>query len=85
MESSKHQAIAERAYALWEQEGRPHGRNLDHWQRAEQEVTRLDRTSPSAERDAAASKEAQPLRVVRSSRKPTLATRRGRRVSPDAN
>lgn len=24
----------ERAYALWEQEGRPEGRHLDHWQQA---------------------------------------------------
>lgn len=25
----------ERAYALWEQAGRPEGRHLDHWQQAE--------------------------------------------------
>ena len=23
--------IAQRAYWIWEQEGRPHGRDLDHW------------------------------------------------------
>jgi hypothetical protein len=30
--------IEERAYALWESDGRPHGRNLDHWLQAEAEI-----------------------------------------------
>jgi hypothetical protein len=30
--------IARRAYAIWEIEGRPTGRELDHWLRAESEV-----------------------------------------------
>ena len=30
--------IEERAYALWESGGRPHGRNLDHWLQAEAEI-----------------------------------------------
>jgi hypothetical protein len=29
--------IAERAYALWEAEGRPEGRDKEHWSRAEAE------------------------------------------------
>ena len=28
------QLIAQRAYHLWETEGRPHGRDEDHWERA---------------------------------------------------
>ncbi len=33
------QAIRERAYAIWEEEGRPlHGNDLDHWLRAEAEI-----------------------------------------------
>jgi aspartyl/asparaginyl beta-hydroxylase (cupin superfamily) len=31
-------AIKERAYAIWEEEGRPADRNLMHWLRAEAEV-----------------------------------------------
>ncbi len=27
----------ERAYMIWEEEGRPDGRDLDHWQRAEEQ------------------------------------------------
>jgi DUF2934 family protein len=30
--------IAERAYRIWEGEGRPSGRDIDHWLRAEAEV-----------------------------------------------
>jgi hypothetical protein len=32
------QQIEERAHAIWESEGRPHGRNLDHWLQAEAEI-----------------------------------------------
>jgi hypothetical protein len=32
------QAIRERAYAIWEQEGRPDGKDLDHWLGAEAET-----------------------------------------------
>ena len=34
------QAIRERAYAIWEEEGRPEARHLDHWLRAEAEINR---------------------------------------------
>ena len=30
--------IKQRAYQLWEQEGRPHGREDAHWQQAEREI-----------------------------------------------
>jgi hypothetical protein len=33
-----HDAIAGRAYELFEEEGRPHGRDLEHWLMAEQEL-----------------------------------------------
>ena len=32
------QRIRERAYELWEREGRPHGRHMDHWVQAERET-----------------------------------------------
>jgi hypothetical protein len=31
-------AIEVRAYLIWEREGRPHGREKEHWQRAEAEI-----------------------------------------------
>ena len=33
--------VSEAAYFIWEKEGHPHGRDLDHWLRAEHEVRRL--------------------------------------------
>jgi hypothetical protein len=32
------QRIRERAYQLWEEEGRPEGRDVDHWLNAEHEL-----------------------------------------------
>ena len=41
--------IAERAYRIWEGEGRPTGRDLDHWLRAEAEVkAAAHREAPAA-------------------------------------
>jgi Protein of unknown function (DUF2934) len=34
----REQAIRERAYAIWEEEGRPDGRHLEHWHRAQNEI-----------------------------------------------
>ncbi|WFU06114.1 DUF2934 domain-containing protein (plasmid) [Rhizobium sp. CB3171] len=31
--------IRERAYAIWENEGRPEGRAVEHWERAERQIS----------------------------------------------
>ena len=36
--SPEPERVAERAYSIWEEEGRPHGRDHAHWQRAESEL-----------------------------------------------
>ncbi len=33
-EEPPHEEIAAKAYALWEKEGKPEGRHLEHWLRA---------------------------------------------------
>jgi hypothetical protein len=38
MDSEKQRRIRERAYEIWQREGRPHGRDAQHWQRAEAEI-----------------------------------------------
>jgi hypothetical protein len=38
MTADQYVEIAQRAYSIWEVEGRPIGRELDHWLRAEAEV-----------------------------------------------
>jgi hypothetical protein len=40
-EMPKHEEIARCAYLLWEQDGRPHGRDKEYWCRAEQELIAL--------------------------------------------
>ena len=48
--------IAERSYRIWEREGRPDGRHLDHWFRARAEL----------EAEAAAAKAAGPKKTSQS-------------------
>ena len=38
MQADREQAIRQRAYALWEEDGRPDGKNLEHWLRADTEI-----------------------------------------------
>ena len=40
--------IAQRAYSLWEEEGRPHGRDRDHWERAQRELSSRPESAASA-------------------------------------
>ena len=51
--------IAQRAYAIWEQEGRPNGRHADHWLRAEIELG-VDKLAPAREAAAAKAVERRP-------------------------
>jgi hypothetical protein len=53
--------IAKRAYTIWEVEGRPTGRELDHWLRAETEV----QGSGAAPADLGAGPVEAPLKLVK--------------------
>ena len=44
--------IRDRAYAIWEREGRPHGRDRDHWAEAEREIAN-EESGPAPKRPAA--------------------------------
>lgn len=48
--------IAERAYALWEEEGCPHGRDVDHWLKAEAECAAGGHDAPEVAAQAASRK-----------------------------
>jgi Protein of unknown function (DUF2934) len=39
MPDGREEAIRQRAHALWQKEGRPDGRDLEHWLRAEAEIS----------------------------------------------
>lgn len=49
MSRSKDDWINQRAYALWESEGRPNGRSGDHWSQASSEYRQLELTRASVD------------------------------------
>lgn len=44
MQNDREQQVRERAYALWEQAGKPEGKADDYWQQAEREIGGEDDT-----------------------------------------
>lgn len=53
MQSDRHERISERAYQIWVAEGRVHGRNEEHWRRAERDVAEEERRVAAALADRA--------------------------------
>jgi hypothetical protein len=52
MGDNREAQIRRRAYEIWEQEGRPHGKDLSHWIKALEEI---ERTTEKAEKQASKS------------------------------
>lgn len=52
MSDVREQKIRERAHAIWQQEGEPHGRDADHWHRAAGEIDSEQGPSVSASKPA---------------------------------
>lgn len=48
------QALRERAYEIWEQEGHPDGRADDHWEMARRELTETSASEPAPAKSAKA-------------------------------
>ena len=42
METDRKDLIKQRAYAIWEREGRPHGKHEEHWREASEEMHGLE-------------------------------------------
>ena len=61
------EAIRDRAYVIWEREGRPQGRDRDHWLQAAWEL------SGEEAKAAAAAKKAKP--AAKSAKKPAKAAK----------
>lgn len=54
--------IRQRAYEIWEEEGRPEGREAEHWRRAEEEFARPPAESlPPIEEDASSEESLPPV------------------------
>jgi hypothetical protein len=58
------QRVRERAYAIWEREGRPFGREIDHWRISEQ-TTLAELTVTAPARKASKAKAAPRKTTVR--------------------
>lgn len=44
----REEQLRQRAYGIWQAEGEPHGRDRDHWERAERELTDMAPEEPVA-------------------------------------
>ncbi len=42
MHDDRERTVRERAFSIWEEEGRPEGRHDDHWRRAQRELAGID-------------------------------------------
>lgn len=84
MTCEHHSTIALRAYDLWEQEGRPNGKDLEHWLRAEAELAPAVAAALAPEPAAELAPEPAPPRQTRTkaSPAPRPAAKRPRR-SPE--
>ncbi|MBX4905821.1 MULTISPECIES: DUF2934 domain-containing protein [Rhizobium] len=49
MSDRRHEWISKRAYAIWEEQGRPDGRDSEHWRQAVAERDALERTQASVD------------------------------------
>jgi hypothetical protein len=66
MEIDRHDHVRERAHLIWEREGRPEGREAEHWAQAEREI----------DNEAAARREPERLHVTTAD-DPTKAAAKG--------
>jgi hypothetical protein len=85
MPSEREERIRQRAYAIWEREGKPDGREAEHWEKAAAEID-AERESTEAMTGAAETAEAgappappetPPARRNRSTPKRAAAAKRG--------
>jgi Protein of unknown function (DUF2934) len=60
MNSERSRRVEERAYALWQAEGQPHGRHEEHWHRAEQQIRTEETVGAAVKRRALGAAERKP-------------------------
>lgn len=76
MDQDHQERIRQRAHAIWESEGRPEGRDADHWSRAEQELkNEMGDDRPAGEAEPQLDRTTKPTRAK--------ATRTPKAASPD--
>jgi hypothetical protein len=75
--ASKNDEIRQMAYRLWEEEGRPEGKSLEHWERA---AAMLDASTTGATTAVAATRAPAKAKPVTATKKP--AAGRSGKVTP---
>ena len=65
--------ISQRAYEIWEAEGRPEGRDLEHWLQAETEIVVLSKNWLKAEVADIAPHKPAPVKKSPAAKKPAAA------------
>ena len=48
IDPEREQRVRERAYAMWENDGKPHGRDVEYWERARELISREESASSKA-------------------------------------
>jgi len=74
--ADRDEQIRERAYTLWEQDGRQHGRDLLHWDQATRDVD-----GPPAPEDAAEQEAEESVEVIDVAKAATAARRRAKKTA----
>ena len=64
MDQDHQERIRQRAHEIWESEGRPQGRDADHWSRAEQELkNEMGNEQPAQDAEPELAQTAKPTRA----------------------
>jgi hypothetical protein len=74
MDPEKERRIRERAYDIWQREGRPHGRDAEHWRRAAAEIEAESQPRPEPETVGAGGAPLRSRRVAKPGRSAENAT-----------
>jgi hypothetical protein len=64
MTDEKPGKIEQRAYEIWDREGRPHGKALEHWHQAVAEIAREEEQAATARAEKAGKKEPKPKKAA---------------------
>jgi hypothetical protein len=80
MDQDHQERIRQRAHEIWESEGRPEGRDADHWSRAEEELrNQMGAGQPGQETEPQLAQTAKPARA-----KATRTAKTAKASAPDA-
>lgn len=82
MSNSRDEWISNRAYALWEQNGREHGRDQEHWEQANSEWEELERAALPGHIHGSTRDEGMPPEYLQADTQEEPAPRLGRAPSP---